>query len=551
MSRRPVVIAPLSSLLALICLVYGPLWAQEPTPLGPPWGLPPAEETFGHTPPELVVCDDGAVFAVWAFVVTDQLLARRIGPAGPGEILELTAPGTVGSQVDVARSTVDGDERVLVVTNGPPEDEPSAGLVSWVFDCQGGRLSDPVAIDGGSHVGGDLVARPDGTFAVTSWRGWGQPEPVLQMRFLDRNGTQLESRIEVTRSLDDQFPAPAEMAADDGGEILVLWRTRAPSGSRAIHGRGFAPGGRPLGEPFVLTEENRADVGFDVAAIGEPGRFLAVWRSPRGISDSPVILRPIDGRGEALGDDQRIPSPDREVLVGLVGGADEGFVVWNQRTVLLELRTSAALVSARRIAPDGRPTGPRFQVAPPAEFVELDEFGEFPFLMPSRLEVVRREDRLAVGWGVENPTGVLPSIPNIFYDSGVRLFDVARLGPPPPSPPSRAGLTSPDLPGFRVWAEITPQGQATIAGTRGADCLPEVLCIAGALPGRAEVFVRVIGPRPNGYLWPVLVQLTPSEVEVWIEQIATGEIRYYRLDAAGPGVDELDGLFDRTGFLPH
>jgi len=39
-------------------------------------------------------------------------------------------------------------------------------------------------------------------------------------------------------------------------------------------------------------------------------------------------------------------------------------------------------------------------------------------------------------------------------------------------------------------------------------------------------------------------------VEVWIEQIATGQVRYYLL----PGVDvnsgELPGFVDRTGFLP-
>jgi hypothetical protein len=37
-------------------------------------------------------------------------------------------------------------------------------------------------------------------------------------------------------------------------------------------------------------------------------------------------------------------------------------------------------------------------------------------------------------------------------------------------------------------------------------------------------------------------------VEVWIERIETGEMRYYVLPGARPGFDELPGLFDRTGF---
>lgn len=76
-----------------------------------------------------------------------------------------------------------------------------------------------------------------------------------------------------------------------------------------------------------------------------------------------------------------------------------------------------------------------------------------------------------------------------------------------------------------------------------------VLSLA-ADPGRAEVFVRVVGPKPNGRLWPTLVKFTTSTVEVWLRQQRTGEVRYYRLEGASPGVDELPGLFDRVGFAP-
>jgi hypothetical protein len=106
------------------------------------------------------------------------------------------------------------------------------------------------------------------------------------------------------------------------------------------------------------------------------------------------------------------------------------------------------------------------------------------------------------------------------------------------------------LAGFRVKVRITAAPGEQPPVRKEAVCIPETLCVSGAVPGRSEVFVRVIGPRPNGYLWPTLVKFSTSTVEVWIEQVSSGVRRYYRLEGASPGRDELPGLFDRTGFLP-
>jgi len=111
-------------------------------------------------------------------------------------------------------------------------------------------------------------------------------------------------------------------------------------------------------------------------------------------------------------------------------------------------------------------------------------------------------------------------------------------------------LTTPAFPDFRFRVRITPQGNPTIAGVKENDCVPETLCVSGAVAGRSEVFVRIIGPRPNGYLWPTLVRFTPSRVEVDIEQISTQIMKTYVLPAVAAESDELSGLQDRTGFLP-
>lgn len=118
--------------------------------------------------------------------------------------------------------------------------------------------------------------------------------------------------------------------------------------------------------------------------------------------------------------------------------------------------------------------------------------------------------------------------------------------------PSDTGgwLTTSEYPDFRFRVTFTPQGGTPIMGVKESVCIPEALCVSGALPGRSEVFVRIVGPKPNGYLWPTLVKFSTSQVDVWIEQLSTSVMKHYVLAGAAPGVDELPGLFDREGFMP-
>ena len=122
----------------------------------------------------------------------------------------------------------------------------------------------------------------------------------------------------------------------------------------------------------------------------------------------------------------------------------------------------------------------------------------------------------------------------------------------PPLPPPGPWLSSPGLPGFEVKVAIH-SGPTPLAGTLEPTCAPETLCVSGARPGRPALFVQVIGPRGNGFLWPLLAKTTPSAVEVWLRRTGPGpepEVRYYHLAATPRRSDELDGRIDRTGFRP-
>jgi|GEM_PF-643216 len=119
-----------------------------------------------------------------------------------------------------------------------------------------------------------------------------------------------------------------------------------------------------------------------------------------------------------------------------------------------------------------------------------------------------------------------------------------------PSPPSNNWLTTAEQPGFEFQARITPDGGTPVIGAKESDCIAESICLSGALAGRPEVFAKIIGPRPNGFLWVQISRFTPSEVEVWVRQTATDQVNYYHLDSVGSGVDDVSGLQDRQAFSP-
>jgi hypothetical protein len=78
----------------------------------------------------------------------------------------------------------------------------------------------------------------------------------------------------------------------------------------------------------------------------------------------------------------------------------------------------------------------------------------------------------------------------------------------------------------------------------------ELVAFSGALEGRPEIYIRVIGPRPNGHLMVQAVKFSPTRIELWVRQTSTGKIRYYDLSAVPASGDTLPGLQDNEAFLP-
>ena len=133
-----------------------------------------------------------------------------------------------------------------------------------------------------------------------------------------------------------------------------------------------------------------------------------------------------------------------------------------------------------------------------------------------------------------------------YHSLGIRIEAENAADPEPPAGP---WLTTSAIPAFQFKALITA-GANQITPSLESDCLAETLCLSGALPGRSELFARIIGPRPNGFLWVNLVRFTISQVEVWVQRRTGGDIRYYKLPAIPSGSDELTGLVDKQAFTP-
>ena len=128
----------------------------------------------------------------------------------------------------------------------------------------------------------------------------------------------------------------------------------------------------------------------------------------------------------------------------------------------------------------------------------------------------------------------------------VTLFAAGGGGSGDPPPPAGPWLSSPALPGFD--AKVLVNNSTT--GNRETNCIPETLCVSAALAGRPEIFVKVIGPRPNGFLWSQISRFTPSKVEIWLRKTNSGQINYYVLDAVGSNEANVSGLQDREAFSP-
>ena len=149
------------------------------------------------------------------------------------------------------------------------------------------------------------------------------------------------------------------------------------------------------------------------------------------------------------------------------------------------------------------------------------------------------------GPAISTLPGILDREGFSFVQGGLELAVAAARAGRDPQPPGR-WIEAKEVPGFRVQARLTANGKSQIL--RKAPCIAETFCLGGATPGVTELLVRVQGPKPNGYFWPMLARFAPATMELWVQEKKTKKVRYYRLNAPPAGSSQLDGYLDRLGF---
>jgi hypothetical protein len=503
MYRRVALLAAAFLALPLTVHAAGPtLLADRGTPFGP----------FATAP-----VPTGGHLLVWQGPWSDTgvpLHALRVDARGfPAESLGVVSLLTNSvSSLDVA---VAASGRFAVVWN-EPDGADQVGVNGSLFEPDGTLVRyldfpepvEPQFTSWASGFGGRVAAVPDGGFVATWTVGWSEDF------ITDPLSPNLSAPHLIAITADGQLGEPVRLSlsetrgnghgkvlASEGG-VLVTWTE-----DETVFGRLFEL------EPDLTPRTDRIELpampfAAHDAVLGPAGRFLLA-----ATVDDEILVQRYDRDGREIGNPEPLDLPAGPLDLGatsdgrlwLLTTRDDG--QGSTSRVLLELDFETL-----RIVADS-PVGD-------ADRVELSTSGSSPL----------------VAWTVAGQAALIMG--QVFGAADTLL------------PDADLALTSPELPGFRVWVRITGQGLPSIWGTEIARCLDNALCAAGALPDQAEVIVRVAGPKPNGFLWPTINKLSTSRVEVWIEQIATGDRQFYLLPGASPGTSVLPGLFDRRGFEP-
>lgn len=357
-----------------------------------------------------------------------------------------------------------------------------------------------------------------------------------------------EEPIEL-ETIDEELIAP--------GEVLYgIGPSSTRSGTELF--RIEEPTSSPRALRVGATGSDMVDVGIDpttgrIYAIDDTGAFFELDRSTgagRRIDSTGFAnlnALEFDRSGQAwsfgfLGNLYRIDKQTgRTTLVGRTGfhsGGDLAFDVDGR----LFATTDNALIQLNRTTGTGTLVGPLGFGG--AFGLEIDASGEMYVGRASAGFQPAELHRANKATGATVLIGRLGSSSRGSFDLFGLSFTPPAVTEPPP--PGSAPIRSRDYPGFLFWVRIS----GNRIGTQVFDCVPETVCVAGAIADRSEVLLRIVGPKSNGFLWANIVKFNTTATEIWIREEATGRTRYYALPALAQDSDVLPGLVDKTAFLP-
>jgi hypothetical protein len=257
-----------------------------------PNGLPLGDELCAAYAPDVQVLPsvalnaDGSFTVVWESVNLPQAGDRSIcgrvydsnGVELGGELVINDAPA-VCRYPDIA---ADANGNLAVAWM---EDGSSNSVVARLFNADGSARGDTFEVStvGFSSVTTPSIAMDDVGFFVVAWDGdpnlAGQDD--IHARLFDPNGTPLGEQFVVNTMLDgaQQYP---QVAMNGGGEFVIVWESRIDpnnANGRDIFGQRFDKLAQPVGDEFRVNTFVEGEQRNSAVAMGDDGRFVAVWQS--------------------------------------------------------------------------------------------------------------------------------------------------------------------------------------------------------------------------------------------------------------------------------
>jgi hypothetical protein len=237
----------------------------------------------------IAVRSDGTFIAVWDRLrpgASGELVARRVDPGGALQT-EVVLGQTATRSFPLACFTASGGSVAAWThrTELPVGETPSAAGISLRrTGPDGSPAGQVVEVIAPREVTWDmglaLACAPDGGFVV-AWHTRVSPAKsgadIMMQRF-NAAGAKVGGLLRVNATVAGEQTGPALLFERDG-RLLVAWASTA-NGKSEIRGRRISSKGKPAGREFVLHQPAAGiAVGHPaLAAVGEQGRFVLVWR---------------------------------------------------------------------------------------------------------------------------------------------------------------------------------------------------------------------------------------------------------------------------------
>ncbi|HKV09888.1 MAG TPA: hypothetical protein VJ725_17235, partial [Thermoanaerobaculia bacterium] len=163
----------------------------------------------------------------------------------------------------------------------------------------------------GDQLASAVASNGNGRFVAVWHSGWVYEQRPTQdgsgygvyAQVFDASGTRIGGEIPVSQTTAGNQDESAVAMSADGG-FVVVWRSETPvTFESRIFGRRFDPTGAPLGNELVVSDTPLPARDFHPAiAMDSEGRFVVVWKRYGGDEGEDVYARRFDAAGSPLGD---------------------------------------------------------------------------------------------------------------------------------------------------------------------------------------------------------------------------------------------------------